>query len=450
MPSVLIIEDEHALAAALSTIVRRLGGEPFVAASGQSGLGKLEKRSFDLIVLDIGLPDMSGLEVLKKIRAVDGQAPVIVITAHGTLDNAIEAKRLGAGEYFLKPLNLTEFQGALRSFLEKPSVEVIRPGEGGHARTGLMIGGAPGMQRAFAAVAQACGTDAPVLITGPAGSGKSLAARVIHGNSVRRDGPFASFRADEWPESRLDAELFGDGGLFERARNGVCFIEEIADLPPSAQAGLEKRLKPASTDHPRIIAASANDLLARVRDGRFREDLFYRLKIIEVTLPPLRERTEDIPALAAFFLSQAAGAAREVGISEQALACLKAHPWPGNVRELRNAMQHAAAVCTTTVVLPRHLPDSISRATVLAQSVRSHLDEALQEALTRWLDQKLTAPGNELPSYEDLAGQVEAIMLNLLLPRFGHKPTRLAAALRMNRATLRRKCRELLNLAATG
>lgn len=449
MPSVLIIEDEHALAAALSTIVRRLGGEPAVAASGQSGLDKLEKRSFNLIVLDIGLPDMSGLEVLTKIRAAaDGQPPVIIITAHGTLDNALEAKRLGASEYFLKPLNLTEFQGALRSFFEQPSREAARPEDGRHARTGLMIGGAPGMQRAFAAVAQACGTDAPVLITGPAGSGKSLAARVIHGNSARREGPFASFRADEWPEQRLDGELFGDGGLFERTRNGVCFIEEIADLPLSAQAGLERRLKPPSADSPRVIAASANDLLARVRHGRFREDLYYRLKIIEVTLPPLRERTEDIPALAAFFLSQAAGAGREVGISEQALACLKAHPWPGNVRELRNAMQHAAAVCTATLVLPRHLPDAISRATALSQSVLSHLDDALKEALSRWLDQKLTAPGNELPSYDDIAGQVEAILLNLLLPRFDHKPTRLAAALRMNRATLRRKCRERLNISA--
>lgn len=444
MPSVLIIEDEHALAAALSTIVRRLGGEPSVAASGQSGLGKLEKRAFDLIVLDIGLPDMNGLEVLKSVRASDNQTPVIIITAHGTLDNALEAKQHGASEYFLKPLDLTEFQGALRSFFEKPAAAVSPADDLRPARGSLMIGGAPGMQRAFAAIAQACGADAPVLITGPAGAGKSLAARVIHGNSTRRDGPFIAFRADEWQPQQLDAELFGDGGLFARAMSGVLFVEEIGDLPLPIQAGLEKRLKSPAAGHPRIVAASATDLLARVRDGRFREDLFYRLKIIEVALPPLKERTEDIPSLAAFFIGQAAGGEREVSISEQALACLKAHPWPGNVRELRNAMQHAAAVGAGSVVLPRHLPESISRVAEPSKTSRSHLDDALQETMARWLDQKLTASENELPAYDDIAGQIESLMLKLLLPRFDHKPTRLAAALRMNRATLRRKCRELL------
>ena len=446
MSSLLIVEDEHALAAALSTVARRLGAEPAVAASGRSGLEKLARRRFDLLVLDIGLPDMSGLEVLKKARADAPDTPVIIITAHGTLDNALEAKRLGAAEYLLKPLDLAEFQQALRAFLDKPAsaagAAVVQTC--GHS---IMIGAARAMQRAFAAMAQACGAEAAVLISGPSGAGKSLAARVIHANSARRGAAFERFRADEWAAPRLEEALFGGGsggGAFQRAAGGVLFIEEVADLPLPAQAALEQRLHAAEAALPRIIAATARDLPAEVREGRFREDLFYRLKIMEVTLPALRERTEDIPALASFFLSQAAGGRDEPAISESALAALKTHHWPGNVRELRNAMQHAAAVCAGPVVLPRHLPEAIARSGQPGEGAGSHLDDALQQALGKWLDQKLTASEADMPAYDDVAGEVEAMMLKTLLPRFDHKPTRLATAMKMNRATLRRKCRDLM------
>lgn len=444
MSSLLIVEDEHSLAAALSTVARRLGAEPAVAASGQSGLEKLSRRTFDLIVLDIGLPDMSGLEVLKKARASAPGTPVIIITAHGTLDNALEAKRLGAAEYLLKPLDLAEFQQAVRGFLHKPATVHAKPDP---APRSIMIGAARSMQRAFAAMAQACGTDASVLITGPSGAGKSLTARVIHANSARRAAAFERFRPDERPAHQLEAALLGqDGppGAFQRAAGGVLFIEEVADLPLPAQAALEQRLHAGEGSPPRIIAATGRDLLAEVREGRFREDLFYRLKIVEVTLPPLRERTEDIPALASYFLSQAACEARDLSLSENTLAALKSHPWPGNVRELRNAMQHAVAVCSGPLVLPRHLPDAIASHTQSGVDAPSHLDEALQQSLARWLDQKLTAREEDLPAYDDVAGELEAMMLRALLPRFDNKPTRLAAAMKMNRATLRRKCRDLM------
>jgi DNA-binding NtrC family response regulator len=444
--NVLIIEDEHALAAALSTLIRRLGAEPAVAASGQSGIDKLAKRAFDLIVLDIGLPDMSGLDVLRRIRASSNVTPVLVITAHGTLDNALEARRLGASEYFLKPLDLAEFQQALRAFLAKSGAPTTSTPSSSHIQTSVMIGAAPGMQKAYAAIAQACGTDAPVLLTGASGTGKSLAARVIHANRSG-SGPFLSFRVDEWPADQLQDRLFGHDtlpGILQGAAQGTLFIEDVATLPLPVQASLERALDATAADAARIIAATSRNLLAEVREGRFREDLYYRLKIVEVTLPSLAERTEDIPALASFFLSQAAGGSREISLSEQTLACLKTHPWPGNVRELRNAMQHAAAVCTGPVVLPRHLPETIARSSDSPAAAKSHLDDALQQALARWLDQKLTAPENALPAYDDLAEQVESMMLKELLPRFDNKPTRLATALQMNRATLRRKCRDIL------
>lgn len=442
--NVLIIEDEHALAAALSTVVRRLGAEPSVAASGQSGIEKLAKRPFDLVVLDIGLPDMSGLDVLRRIRDSSKDTPVLVVTAHGTLDNALEAKRLGASDYFLKPLDLAEFQHALRAFLTKPDAPPATNTATTPRQSSVMIGAAPGMQKAYAAIAQACGTRAPVLLSGPSGTGKSLAARVIHANHDPGT-PFVSFRVDEWPADQLQRALLGDDvslGHFQKAACGTLYIEDVATLPLPVQANLERAMNAATADAPRIIAATSRDLLSEVREGRFREDLFYRLKIVEVTLPPLTARTEDIPALAAFFLSQSAGSDREITLAEQALACLKAHIWPSNVRELRNAMQHAAAVCTGPLILPRHLPESIARAA--DSPVTSHLDLALQHALSQWLDQKLTAPESDLPAYDDLAGQIESMMLKELMPRFDNKPTRLATALQMNRATLRRKCREVL------
>jgi DNA-binding NtrC family response regulator len=444
MSSILIIEDEHALAAAISAIARRIGAEPSVAASGRGGLDKLAKRAPDLIVLDIGLPDMSGLEVLKSARVSHPAIPVIIITAHGTLENALEAQRLGAVEYFLKPLDLTEFQQALRGFLKEQGEAPVAKAAAEKRTSNLMIGAARTMQSAYAVMAQACGTDAPVLITGPAGAGKSLAARVIHSNSLRAPGAFVSFRPDEHEAEELEEVLLGKGGAWCGAAGGTLFIEEIVKLPLPVQGALEKRLNSSEQRAPRIIAATAQDLLASVREGGFRDDLYYRLKIVEVILPPLCERPEDIPALAAFFLSHSAGRTHQITLSEAAQAVLKAHVWPGNVRELRHAMQHAAAVCGGPVILPRHLPQTLSVPAGSQTLTRGHLDEALQESLNRWLDQKLTAAGKEMPAYDDVADELEALLLKLLLPRFDNKPTRLAAAMKMNRATLRRKCRDIM------
>jgi DNA-binding NtrC family response regulator len=366
MPSVLIIEDEYALAAALSTVVRRLGAEPVVAASGQSGLDKARRQVFDVVLLDIGLPDMSGLKVLAGLRQQANPPEVLIITAHGSLENALEARRLGAREYFLKPLNLGEMQTCLRSLLgngeerKAQAGAVLAEGAGEHT---IMIGAAPGMQRAFAAIAQACSNTAPVLLSGPRGSGTTLAARVIHRNSRRSAGPLVVFRADEWPAAGQEAAL---QLACDKAAGGSLLVEEVASLSLPLQ-GL---------------------------------------------------------------------------LAPETLACLKAHAWPGNVRELAAAMRHAAAVCAGSTVLPRHLPESVASAGHADGT--GHLDEALKRALAAWMDQKLTGPEAAWPDYDALLAHVEKHMLESLLQRFEDKPTRLAAALNMNRATLRRKLRELL------
>lgn len=436
---VLIIEDEYALAAALSTVVRRLGAEPVVAASGQSGLEKAGKQAFDLVLLDIGLPDMSGLRVLEQLRAMSAPPTVLIITAHGTLDNALEARRLGAQDYFLKPLNLTEMQACLRGLMptadeEKTVPEPTVPEKQGQT---LMIGAAPGMQRAFAVIAQACATEVPVLLSGARGSGKTLAAQVIHRHGRRSVGPLVTFRADEWPEAERERAL--QQGI-DDARSGSLLIEEIGALSLPLQAVVTRMLADASAQ-PRVLATTSMALTEVIQTGQFREDLFYQLAVLQVALPALRDRVEDVPALSAYLAGRATPG-RELTLAPETLAALKAYSWPGQVRELAAAMQHAAAVCPAPLVLPRHLPEAISAAT--QDETPGHLDSALTRALATWLDQRLTGPEPTWPDYDALLAHVEKQMLGTLLDRFEDKPTRLAAALNMNRATLRRKLRELL------
>jgi DNA-binding NtrC family response regulator len=415
--AILIIEDEYALAAALSTVVRRVEATPVVAASGQGGLDRLDEQKFALVLLDVGLPDMSGLRVLEKIQKLPAPPPVIVITAHGTLDTALEARKLGAREYFLKPLQLADVQRALREVLGavKPAAASV-PGT-------PMIGSSEPMQRAFAEIARASGCDAPVLLQGPPGSGKSLAAQVIHRHSNRAEAPLREFRADEWSAERVEAAL--NDALAETG-SGVLYLDEIGAWSKPLQGALMSRIA-AKNITARLLAASSDDLTAKVAAGQFREDLFYALAVLRVVLPPLRERTGDIPALAASMVENHA-------ISAEALAALKAHAWPGNVRELQTALSHACAVCGGTTILPHHLP-----AAFCGPQNANHLEDAMKHSLAAWLDQQTTGPDEQMPAYDDLLEKVETTMLDTLLKRFDEKPTRLAAALKMNRATLRRK-----------
>ncbi len=409
-PAILIIEDEYALAAALSTVVRRLDATPVVAASGQGGIDKLGAQRFALVILDVGLPDVSGLKVLQKIQELPKPPPVVVITAHGTLDTALEARRLGAREYFLKPLDLAAIQRTIR--------EVFAPVKAEQPAHHTMIGTGEAMQRAFAAIAQASGCETQVLLQGPPGSGKSLAAQVIHRHSARGEKTFVVFRSDEWPEERVEAAL---GEAIEKAGAGILLLDEISLWSKPLQAALMHRMGGLKA---RLLCTSSREL------AEVREDLFYALAVLQVALPPLVDRTGDIPALAASFLGDHVLAA-------ETLAVLKSHAWPGNVRELKAAMTHAAAVCGGGTILPHHLPASIAQ-----PRDGNHLEVAMKQALAAWLDQKTTGTDDMMPAYDELIETVESAMLETLLQRFDGKPTRLAAAMKMNRATLRRKLKE--------
>ncbi len=443
--NILIIEDEPSLASALASACKRLGHDAHTCGSGRAGLDALAAGGVALAILDIGLPDLSGLEVLKSARASAPGVPVIIITAHGNLDNAVAARQLGAAAYLVKPLDLAEVQQTLQQVL---ATAVPAPQTEPQSARAQMLGSAPAMQRVFLEIAHATTTDAPILLSGPTGSGKTLAARAIHEHSARTAAPFVVLHCAALPEQLLESELFGhEKGAFtgaltsreghiERARGGTLFLDEIGDISPSVQAKLLRFVEEHAFTRLggredirvelRLITATNKNLREEVAAGRFREDLFYRLHVLEIQMPSLRERRADLTALAANFLR---AAARPLSLAHETLAILQHHDWPGNLRELRNALEHAAAVCTGPIILPSHLPRELRDGGV------PDLDARLAAPLAEWLDAHLAAGSD----YDTMHDALEAMALKHLLAHFDGKPTVLARETKMNRVTLRKK-----------
>jgi DNA-binding NtrC family response regulator len=460
MKPILIIEDEQALAATLGSICRRMGHEARLCFSGKRGLDAAMRGEFALAILDIGLPDMSGLEVIGKLRIQAPDVPVIVITAHGSLDNAVAARKLGATSYLVKPLDLHEVQETVRTALASARPSGAKPPE----PISLLVGGAAALQRSFADIAHACASDAPVLLTGPTGTGKTLTARIIHANSARREGPFVALHCSALPETLLESELFGHEkhaftgaatsrpGHIERAERGTLFLDEIADISPAIQAKLLRFVEERAFYRVggredrrvdcRLIIATNKELREEVKAGRFREDLYYRLHVLEIELPALRERRGDIAALARYFLSQLVPG-RALELAPDTLRLLERHDWPGNVRELRNALEHATAVVASgATILPQHLPGNLRN----RQFATPHPEREFSPALAAWLDAKLSGG----VTYKEMHEELEALALRHLLSRFDNKPTVLARETGMNRVTLRKRCAVLRRILASG
>ncbi|MFY9340937.1 MAG: sigma-54 dependent transcriptional regulator [Planctomycetota bacterium] len=459
MSAVLIIEDEAALATAIAILVRRLGHQATTAASATLGLQRLQQERPDLVVLDIGLPDLNGLQALQRIRTHDATIPVLIVTAHGNLQNAVEARKGGAAGYLVKPLDLAELERTVRALLHAAApadASPLQPLPDPSDIAPLLIGSSAAMQPAFTAIAHACASDAPVLITGPTGIGKSLTAQIVHLHSGRHQGPFVTLSCASLPESLLEAELFGhEKGAFtgaqhtrhghlDRAAGGTLFLDEIGEIPLAVQVKLLRFVEERTFARVggredlrvdlRIIAATNQDLAAAVAGRRFREDLLYRLRVLEVKLPPLADRATDIPGLAAYLLAGIARG-RSLTLAREVVHALQRHEWPGNVRELRNVLERAAAVCQGNVILPTHLPPEL-RLPEPTQTPASF--PALDAALQTWLDDRLRHEHD----YASLLDELESRVLGLLLPRYGHKPTHLARALNIHRATLRKRLRE--------
>src|SRR5512136_274965 len=387
---VLVVDDEESVRWALTKALERAGYRVDLAADGPSGSSAAENSDVDLVLLDVRLPGRDGLAVLGDLRKRRPDLPVIMMTAYGTLQVAVEAMKQGAYDYIGKPFDVDEVLLVVDKALEAQAlvreVSQLRRLTEERFDLGGIVGGSPAMQQIFKAVGKVAGTDLTVLLRGESGTGKELIARAVHENSRRKGRPFVPVNCAAIPRELLESELFGHEkgaftgavaarrGRFEQADGGTVFLDEVGDMDLSLQTKLlrvlqERRIERLGGEGSisvdvRIVAATNQDLEAAVTRRAFREDLLYRLNVVSIHLPPLRDRREDIPALVSHFL---AAFAREQHaspkvFSPEALTLMLGHAWPGNVRELENVVKRAAALTPTSLVLSDHLPDAVRKA----------------------------------------------------------------------------------------
>jgi DNA-binding NtrC family response regulator len=386
--SVLIIDDEVGIRESLQTLLELEGYDVETAANGEQGIARLGDRSFDLVLLDLALPDRNGIDLLAEIRAHAPQLSVIMITAYGTVENAVKAMQAGAANFVQKPWDneklLADVRGAVaRHRAEEENVQLKRALKQRYNFENI-VGKSEPMLKIFDLVAQVAPSRSTVLLQGESGTGKELIAKAIHLNSPRRDRPFVPVNTGSMPADLLESTLFGHvkgaftsaiaskKGLFEIADRGTLFLDEIGTMGMDTQSKILRVLQDRKFMHlggvheiqvdVRIIAATNVDLKQQVRDGKFREDLFYRLNVISVDLPPLRQRREDIPLLVDFFLTRYSeeNERNPRRITPEALRPLLAYSWPGNVRELENVIERAVVLSSGVEIGPELLPDHIA------------------------------------------------------------------------------------------
>ncbi len=381
---ILIVDDEPSIRKVLSAQLRRIGHDVVVAQDGAAAIERMGSERFDVVVTDLKMPLVDGMEVLRWASEHRPGLPVILITAHGTVDSAVEALKRGAFDYVTKPFDRDEVQRAIDKALATAGRNVGRARLTPAGRHGI-IGDTPPMRDLFRLIDKVAPSPTTVLITGESGTGKELVARALHAGSPRFDGPFIQINCGAIPENLFEAELFGyekgsftgavtsKPGRFELAEGGTLFLDEVGELPRDLQVKIlralqERRidrvggLRPISVDV-RVVAATNVDLHDAVTHGRFREDLYYRLNVVPLHLPPLRERRDDIPSLIEHFLARFnERLGQDVrAVAEDALALLIAHDWPGNIRELENAMERCVLLADGDVLQPQDLPAVIQR-----------------------------------------------------------------------------------------
>jgi DNA-binding NtrC family response regulator len=425
-PRVLIVEDGQALALALAAAVRRVGAASDLAATAAMARKKLrESGPYDAMILDIGLPDENGLAFLGALSEEE-RLPTLVVTAHGEIENTISARKTGVCGFFTKPLDFDAFTGALSSLL-KPVQRV--PGPESAPAGSAFIGAAPSMLAVFRQIAHACASDEPVLLRGETGSGKTRAAFLLRDHSNNVSPSFTLHAAGQDDLSRT----------LEEASGGTLLIEDIAALTPGEQLELVRGMESGATEFPRLLATANQNLLVIVSRGGVRPDLFYRLQVIEVHLPPLRDRLEDLSALIEFFLGQLAPG-RIVEIAAEVSERLERHDWPGNLRELRNVLSSSlTAAAGSDRIGSDHLPAYLLDRPPGGQAPVRTLPESLLREIRNWTSASLRA--ETLPGYADFSEPLEAALIRSLLSDYDGKLARLASDLKANRATLRRRLR---------
>jgi two-component system nitrogen regulation response regulator GlnG len=465
MPTLLVVDDEPSIL----YFFRQAFAEPEVtlltASSAAEGIEAVTRQRPDVVILDINLPDASGLEAFRRIHEIDPKIPVIFITGHGTMATAIEAMRLGAYEYLLKPLELDQLSDLVERAVEISRlmrVPAVIP-DGGQAEedSDAVLGRCPTMQEVYKAIGRVAPQDVTVLILGESGTGKELVARAIYHYSKRAEGPFLAINCAAIPEALLESELFGHEkgaftgadrrriGKFEQAGGGTLFLDEIGDMTPLTQTKILRVLQgqefervggnqPIKADV-RVIAATNRDLEKMVAEGTFRGDLYYRLNVYTITLPPLRERGDDLPLLAEHFIRRfSRDLNKDVrGIAPEALELLRAYPWPGTVRELQSVIKQALLQTTGSVLLPEFLPPALhgSREGGLG---RESFDYG---GLTSFIQDQLRAGSTTL--YSDYQALTDRHLLGEVLRHTNGNISQAARILGITRPTLRNRLHAL-------
>ena len=462
---ILVADDEDGVRWVLEKGLRQAGYEVALAKDGERALRLFAAEPFDLVFLDIRMPGMDGLTALGRLRALRADATVVVMTAHGTMDTAIQAMQRGAYDYLAKPFDLDEVlllaERALTDRRLSQEVTRLRSGLREVWEFGALIGHHPRMQDVYKTIGRVAGSDVTVLLRGESGTGKELVARAIHHYSRRAGRPFVAVSGAAIPGTLLESEMFGHErgaftdarerklGKLELAHGGTLYLDEIGDMPVELQTKLLRALQERTIERlggqepiridVRVLAATNRDLEALMKEERFREDLYYRLNVVTVHLPPLRERRRDIPLLVEHFLAKYGPALGERGVAPEALDRLVGHDWPGNVRELENVIQRAMVMAAGGVILPEHLPiGPVSAAASVA--VDATLEEIIEKKLmecVRGLREHASAN-----LYDLLIGLVEKPLLRAVLRETGGNQLRAAQILGINRNTLRKKLLE--------
>jgi len=419
--SVLIIDDEAAIRESLQTLLEFEGYSVEVANDGAEGLTRIAERPFDLVLLDFALPERNGVEILRDIRERDAELPIIMITAYGTVENAVNAMQAGATNFIQKPWDNEKLLADVRTAVgrRRAEEEVVQLKRALKQRYNFehIIGKSEPMLRIFDLVAQVAPSRSTVLLQGESGTGKELIAKAIHMNSPRKDRAFVPVNTGSVPADLLESTLFGHvkgaftsavlskKGLFEVADRGTIFLDEIGTMSLETQAKILRVLQDRKFMHlggvneiqvdVRIIAATNVDLKQQVKEGKFREDLFYRLNVITIDLPPLRQRKNDIPLLAEHFISKFAKENEKAAlhVTPEALRPLMDYDWPGNVRELENVMERAVVLATGTILSPDLLPENLtghgSRFALMEHRPDASLFEIIEELERRVISDML-------------------------------------------------------------
>lgn len=465
--TILIADDDRAIRTVLSQALGRSGYQVRATSSAATLWRWVEDGEGDLVITDVVMPDENGLDLVPRIRRVRPDLRVVVMSAQSTFATAVKATQRGAFEYLPKPFDLKELLSVVeRALAAPPSAQAADEPEGEKLP---LVGRSQAMQEIYRTVARLTTTDLTVMITGESGTGKELVARALHDYGKRRAGPFVAINMAAIPRELIEAELFGHErgaftgalnrgiGRFEQAAGGTLFLDEIGDMPPEAQTRLLRVLQEGEFTtvggrqpikaNVRIVAATHRDLRQLIRQGMFREDLFYRLNVVPIRLPPLRERMEDIPLLARHFLDRARAAGLPgKQLSAEALDALKGHGWPGNARELENLMRRLAALYPQEVIGADAVAAELAEAVQPAGPDGQAQPATLEQAIERHLQSFMSAHKDGMPVrdlYERVLAEVERPLLRLALGATRGNQIKAAAMLGLNRNTLRKKIREL-------